>query len=69
VQGEVTQALASPDDFQTGPFLLRREGPRRRDYGFTVRDRNYLSARYYTDAYKFADEFVALLAERSGDPD
>ncbi|PRQ02499.1 DJ-1/PfpI family protein [Enhygromyxa salina] len=63
VQDEVSQALASADDFLPGPFLLRREGPERRDYGFTVRDRNYLSARYYTDAYKFADEFVALLAE------
>lgn len=63
VQEEVTQALASPADFETGPFLLRREGPKRRGYGFAVRDRNYLSARYYTDAYKFADEFVAMLSE------
>jgi protease I len=65
VQDEVTEALASPDQFESGPFLLRREGPKRRDYGFTVRDRNYLSARYFTDTYKFADEFVALLAEYS----
>ncbi|PRQ07853.1 type 1 glutamine amidotransferase domain-containing protein [Enhygromyxa salina] len=67
VQAEVTQALASADDFETGPFLVRREGPERRDYGFTLRDRNYLSARYYTDAYKFADDFVALVAEHAGD--
>jgi protease I len=64
VQDEVTQALAKPEDFETGPFTLGREGPDKRDYGFTVRDGNYLSARYYVDAYKFADEFVALLAER-----
>ncbi|KIG16891.1 ThiJ/PfpI family protein [Enhygromyxa salina] len=66
VQDEVTQALAAAADFETGPFLLRREGPERRDYGFTLRDRNYLSARYFTDSYKFADEFVALLAEYAG---
>lgn len=63
VQDEVTAALASPDDFEAGPFLMGREGPEQRDYGFVVRDRNYLSARYYTDAYKFADAFVELLAE------
>lgn len=63
VQDEVTRALASPDDFETGPFLLGREGPAHRDYGFTLRDRNYLSARYYGDAYKLADDFVAMLAQ------
>jgi len=26
-----------------------------------VRDGNYLSARFYMDAYKFADELVAML--------
>jgi protease I len=63
VEDEVRGALASPDDFQTGGFSLGREGPDKRDYGFVVRDRNYLSARYYVDAYKFADAFVELLAE------
>jgi protease I len=61
VQDEVTRALASPDDFEMGPFLIGREGPARRDYGFTLRDGNYLSARYYGDAYKLADDFVAML--------
>ncbi|MFV8751605.1 type 1 glutamine amidotransferase domain-containing protein [Nannocystaceae bacterium ST9] len=66
VQGEVSEALASPDDFLPGPFSIRREGPRKPGIGFTVRDRNYLSARYYVDAYRFADEYVEMLAERSG---
>lgn len=61
VQGEVTKALASPSDFIAGPFSVRREGPRKPKIGFTVRDGNYLSARFYVDAYKFADEFVAML--------
>ncbi|MCA9680676.1 MAG: DJ-1/PfpI family protein [Myxococcales bacterium] len=64
VQDEVTEALASPADFQAGPFSMRREGPQRPEFGFTVRDGNYLSGRYYVDAYRFAREYVAMLAER-----
>jgi protease I len=63
VEDEVRSALASSDDFLSGTFLLGREGPDKRDYGFAVRDRNYLSARYYVDAYKFADALVEMLAE------
>jgi protease I len=69
VEDEVRSALASPDDFLSGTFLLGREGPDKRDYGFVVRDRNYLSARYYVDAYKFADALVQLLAEHEGSAD
>lgn len=61
VQDEVTAALASPRDFIPGPFSIRREGPRKPGIGFVVRDRNYVSARFYMDAYKFADELVAVL--------
>jgi protease I len=68
VEAEVREALASPEDFIPGPFLLGRESPDKRDYGFTVRDGNYLSARYYTDAYKFADDFVELLADYARRP-
>ncbi len=63
VQAEVTEALASPSDFIPGPFSIRREGPAKLGFGFTVRDRNYLSGRYYVDAYRFAREYVAMLAE------
>ncbi|WP_346017015.1 type 1 glutamine amidotransferase domain-containing protein [Pseudenhygromyxa sp. WMMC2535] len=62
VQEEVSQALASPDDFIPGPISLRREGPER-DHGHTVRDGNYLSAGYYVDAYQFARDYVAMLDE------
>jgi protease I len=64
VEEEVRGVLESPDDFQTGEFVLGREAPDKRDYGFVVRDRNYLSARYYVDAYKFADALVQMLGER-----
>jgi protease I len=61
VQAEVLGALSSPDDFLPGPFSIRREGPHRPDAGFCVRDRNYLSARFYGDAYKYALELVKML--------
>lgn len=58
VQDEVTAALASKTDFIPGPFSIRREGPQRPGVGFVVRDRHYVSARFYMDAYKFAAELV-----------
>ncbi len=63
VQAEVTEALASAADFVPGPFSIRRETPSRPDVGFTVRDGNYLSARFFVDSYRFAREFVTMLAE------
>lgn len=63
VEDEVRGALASDEDYSRGPLAVRREGPDRRDYGYVVRDGNYLSARYFIDAYKFADAFVRLLAD------
>lgn len=64
VEEEVSAALQSPADFLPGPFSISREGPDRREFGFTVRAGNYLSARYYGDAYRFADEFLAMVAGR-----
>jgi putative intracellular protease/amidase len=61
VQEEVTKALASPRDFIPGPFSILREGPSKPKIGFTVRDGNYLSARFYGDAYRFAREYVQML--------
>lgn len=65
VQDEVTAALATPRDFETGDFTIAREGPARRDVGFVVRDGNYVSARYYVDAYRFARAFADVVAERA----
>lgn len=66
VEDEVKSALEDPaEDFVSGPFLLGREGPEKRDYGFTLRDGNYLSGRYFVDSYKFADDLVSLLADHA----
>lgn len=65
VQHEVTAALASPADFVAGPHWsprgFLRDTPRFTALGFTVRDRNYLSARWPGDAHRFADEFISML--------
>jgi protease I len=64
VQDEICEALASPDDFITGPLPLRRDTPTRLASGYVHRDGNYLSARWPGDAHRFANEFRELLAGR-----
>jgi protease I len=61
VQAEVTEALARPADFVTGPLSTSRDGPSRRGPGFTLRDGNYLSARWPGDAHRFGHDFAAML--------
>jgi protease I len=61
VQSEVTRALASAADFDAGPLALRRDNPEHPDYGFTVRDGNYLSARWPGDAHRLALDFARML--------
>lgn len=61
VQQEVTEALASPEDFVSGPAPLFRDSPGKLDRGFVVRDGNYLSARWPGDVHRFAEEFAGML--------
>ena len=61
VQEEVSAALARTEAFVTGPNTTSRDSPGRLDAGFTVRDGNYLSARWPGDAHRFAHEFEAML--------
>lgn len=61
VEDEVRSALARPEDFIRGPLPLRRDSPARLGTGFTVRDGNYLSARWPGDAHRFAAEFAGML--------
>ena len=64
VQDEVCEALAAPSDFNTGPLPLLRDAPGRLGRGYTLRDGNYLSARWPGDAHRFAFEFRDMLAGR-----
>ena len=61
VEGEVRSALASSLDFVKGPAPIRRDSLDHLNYGFTVRDRNYLSARWPGDAHRFGIEFLKML--------
>ena len=62
VQEEVTAALASPSDFDAGPRLPRRDTSGHLERGFTVRDGNYISARWPGDCHRIAAEFAELVA-------
>jgi len=65
VEDEVTAALNSPSDYLTGPNPVLRDDMKHLSRGFTVRDRNYLSARWPGDAYNFSIEFIKMIEEGS----
>jgi protease I len=66
VEDEVRGVLARPDDFIRGPASTRRDDAAHPEWGFTVRDGAYLSARWPGDAHRFAAEFSQLIAETRG---
>jgi len=61
VQAEVTAVLASPDDFQTGPRVTMRDSPNHLGRGFTVKDGNYVSARWPGDCHRLAADYVDMV--------
>lgn len=64
VQAEVTAALHNPRQFKRGPLLPQRDSATHPNRGFTVRDRNYISARWPGDCHRLAAEYRDLLLER-----
>ncbi len=66
VQDEVTAALASVDDFSEGPTPVLRDNMQHLGRGFTVRDGNYLSARWPGDVYRFSTEFLGMVQKIGG---
>lgn len=63
VQDEATATLKSPTDFIEGPMPILRDSMNNLSRGFTVRDGNYLSARWPGDIHKFSLEFIGMLQE------
>jgi protease I len=61
VEDQVRSVLAASDDFIRGPMPIVRDSPNRLNAGFTVRDGNYLSARWPGDAHRFASEFASMV--------
>ena len=63
VEDEVKSVLKNPKNFITGPTPMFRDDFEHLERGFTVLDRNFLSARWPGDAFKFALDFVSLLTK------
>lgn len=63
VEDEVRAVLSDKNSFIKGSPPLFRDSPEQLSRGFSVRDRNYLSARWPGDAYSFSFAFVEMLEE------
>ena len=61
VEDEVKTALSDPGQFVKGPFPFLRDDVVHVGRGFVVRDKNYLSARWPGDAYRFSSTLVEML--------
>ncbi|MFJ5806131.1 type 1 glutamine amidotransferase domain-containing protein [Streptomyces sp. NPDC093093] len=68
VQAEVTAALADPSHFLAGPPLPVRDTAAKPGRGFTVRDGNYLSARWPGDCHRLAADYLALVRSHLAAP-
>jgi len=63
VEDEVKSVLSDSSNFLKGPSPLLRDNYKYLERGFVVRDRNYLSARWPGDAYKFSLEFIKMVQD------
>jgi protease I len=63
VEDEIRAVLANDEHFIEGPISVMRDSFDNPGRGFVVRDRNYVSARWYGDAYRFAFEFIQVMQE------
>lgn len=61
VEDEVVATLENTEDFSHGPMPLLRDDMSHLSRGYTVRDGNYLSARWPGDVYRFSLEFLAMV--------
>ncbi|MDZ4725720.1 MAG: type 1 glutamine amidotransferase domain-containing protein [Leptospira sp.] len=61
VEDEIKTFLKEKDQFHRGNIGLIRDSEHNLNSGFTVLDRNFLSARWPGDAHKFSYDFINLL--------
>ncbi|HMW06379.1 MAG TPA: type 1 glutamine amidotransferase domain-containing protein [Leptospiraceae bacterium] len=64
VQNEIKSVLSHPSQFIEGPSPIFRDSEKNLDRGFSLRDGNYLSARWPGDAYNFSGAFINMLIEK-----
>ena len=63
VEDEVKSSLRDSTDYLQGKKPILRDNEKRLKRGFTVRDRNYLSARWPGDSYSFSKEFIKMVKD------
>ena len=63
VEEQVKSFLRSDAQFIRGPLPMFRDSFNNLKYGFCVRDRNYLSARWPGDIYTLSFELIKMLSE------
>ena len=61
VEDEVTSSLCDKKNFVHGPSPMLRDDDKHLKRGFALRDRNYISARWPGDVYKFTRDFIELI--------
>ncbi len=61
VEDEVVASLENAGDFSQGPTPVLRDDMDHLSRGFTVRDGNYLSARWPGDVHRFSLEFLEMI--------
>lgn len=61
VEDEVKSALKNHSNFIHGNLPIFRDSENNLKPGFVVKDRNYLSARWPGDIYKFSNEYLKLI--------
>jgi len=61
VEDEVISILSNHKNFIRGTFPFFRDTINNLKRGFIVKDRNYLSARWPGDVYRFSNEFIKML--------
>lgn len=64
VEGEVRSQLQEPEHYIKGSRILFRDSADDDENSFSVRDKNYVSARWPGDVYHFTSSFLSLLRER-----
>lgn len=62
-EDEVTSVLFDKKNFLKGPTPIFKDSIRNLNRGFSLKDRNYLSARWPGDVYKFSLEFIRMVQD------
>jgi protease I len=65
VEDEVKSVLSDASNFNKGKLPFGRDGMKNLNKGFSVRDRNFVSARWPGDAYNFTIAFIDVLKSKN----